>query len=263
MKRIAIFISCLAAGIVVFVASCKKDSSDPNSPTMKLAPATISGKSGQQAQANLDIVAPNGVSKLIITKTINLVPDTAFGTISVTPESTGDNAYHYTFVYTYQPEEVDKLVGINFHLEDSKGNVAEKDLTVNTIASGAQIIYSHDWKLISKFWETADPPAENIQDCEKDNIYSYNSDGTIPTPNYGANGCLFDGFNIFDRWSLSDDEKIFTQTYHSAFDTTKVTTEVYNVRSLTSSQWVMDITVDLTAFGLSDHEKFIYTYQSQ
>jgi hypothetical protein len=62
---------------------------------------------------------------------------------------------------------------------------------------------------------------------------------------------------------LSDDEKIFTQTYHSVFDTTKVTTETYNVQSLTSDRWVMDIAIDLSAFGLSDHEVFVYTYQAE
>ena len=262
MKRIALIISCVVAGGILFSVSCKK-SVDANLPSMKLTPAKVSGKSGQDTAAQLDIIAPYGVGKLIITKTINLVPDTAFGTLTVTPESTGGNAYHYTFIYAYQPDEVDKLVGINFHFEDANGNVVEKDLTVNTIASGAQIIYSHKWKLISKFWATATPPEENIQDCEKDNIYSYNADGTIPSPNYGAIGCLFDGFNIYDNWTLSDDEKVFTQTYHSVFDTTKVTTEVYNVESLTSDRWVMDIALDLTAFGLSDHEVFVYTYQSE
>jgi hypothetical protein len=102
---------------------------------------------------------------------------------------------------------------------------------------------------------------ESIQDCEKDNLYLYNRDSTI-TLNYGSEGCLFDGFNIFDKWTLSEDEKTFTQTYHSVFDTTKVTTEVYNVESLTKDKWVMDITLDLSAFGLTDHEVFVYTYEA-
>jgi hypothetical protein len=262
MKRIAILITCIATGFVFFVVSCKKNSADPNLPVMKLAPVNVTGKTGQQVEVNLDIVAPYGVSKLLITKTVNLVPDSAFGTISVTPESTGDNTYHYTFLYTYQPEEVDKLVGINFHLEDSKGNVAEKDLTINTTTSGAQIIYSHTWKLVSKLWTTANPVQESEQDCERDNLYHYNRDSSINI-DYGANPCTFDGFNIFDKWTLSEDEKTFTQTYHSVFDTTKVTTEVYNVESLTKDKWVMDIALDLSAFGLSDHEVFVYTYQSQ
>ena len=127
----------------------------------------------------------NGVGKLLISKTINLVPDSAFGTQSVTPVSTGTNTYQYIFDYTYQPGEVDKLVGINYHFEDAKGNVAEKDLTVNTSASAAQIIYSHKWKLVSKLWTTVTPQQESEQDCGKDNIYTYNADSTMSI-NYGA-----------------------------------------------------------------------------
>jgi len=260
MKQIALIISCVVSGAIFFAVSCKK-SADASLPSVKLTPAMVSGKSGHDTTAQLDIVAPYGVSKLLITKTINLVPDTAFGTLSVMPESTGADTYHYTFTYTFQPDEIDKLVGINFHLEDSKGNVAEKDLTVNTIASGAQIIYSHKWKLISKMWTSKVPPEENEQPCEIDNIYTYNPDSTMSI-NYGKDSCFFDGFNAFDKWYLSDDEKTFVDVYHSVF-TGKVTTEVYNVQSLTSDRWVMDIAVDLTDFGLSDHEVFVYTYQSE
>ncbi len=261
MKRFAIFFSCVSVSTLFFLASCKKDSADPNLPVVKLSPSNVTGKSGFPVEVSLDIVAPYGAKNLAISKTINLVPDSIFSVINVIPESTGGNNYHYTFTYTYQPEEVDKLVGINFHFEDMKGNVAEKDLTVNTTASGAQIIYSHRWKLVSKLWTTIDPVTESINECEKDNFYFYHSDSTI-TIDYGAQACLFDGFNIFDKWTLSEDEKTFTQTYHSAFDTTKVTVETYNVESLTKERWVMDITLDLSVFGLTDHEVFVYTYEA-
>jgi len=245
----------------MMLASCKKDTTDPNLPVLKLHPVNVTGKSGQQVLDTLDILAPYGTKTLVLSKTINLVPDSAFGTMTVTPESIGNNMYRYIFAYTYQPEEVDKLVGINFHFEDEKGNVAEKDLTVNTTASGAQVIYSHKWKLTSKLWTTVDPIEENEQDCEKDNFFMYHRDSTIAV-DFGAQGCLFDGFNVYDKWTLSEDEKIFAQTYHSVFDSTKITTEVYNVQSLTKDKWVMDIALDLSAFGLTDHEVFVYTYEA-
>ena len=261
MKRLAIFLAGIVVSSSIFIASCKKDSPDPNLPVLKLHPVNVKGKSGFVVYDTLDIAAPYGAKTLVISKTINLVPDDNFGVKTATPESTGENTYRYIFSYTYQPEEVDKLVGINFHFEDAKGNVAEKDLTVNTEASGAQNIYSHRWKLVSKLWTTIDPITESIQDCEKDNYFHFNRDSTI-TLDYGTQACLFDGFNIFDKWTLSADEKTFTQTYHSIFDTTKVTTEVYNVQSLTKDKWVMDIALDLSDFGLSDHEVFVYTYEA-
>ena len=261
-KRIAILTSCIITGAIIFTASCKKDSADPNLPVLKLHPVNVSGKSGQHVLDTLDIIAPYGVGKLLISKTINLVPDSAFGMQSVTPVSTGTHTYQYIFDYTYQPGEVDKLVGINYHFEDSKGNAAEKDLTVNTSASAAQIIYSHKWKLVSKLWTTANPQEESENECEKDNVYSYTADSTISI-NFGANACTFDGFNIYDKWYVSDDEKTFTDIYHSIFNPAQITTEVYNIESLTKDKWVMDITLDLSAFGLTDHEVFVYTYLSQ
>jgi hypothetical protein len=261
MKRFAILISGFVVCGSFFIASCKKDSADPNLPVLRLHPVNVTGKSGQIVYDTLDITAPYGAQTLVLSKTINLVPDENFGTQTVTPVSTGNNTYQYIFPYTYQPEEVDKLVGINFHFEDAKGNIAEKDLTVNTSASGWQIIYSHKWKLVSKLWTTADPVSESIQDCEKDNIWQFNRDSTI-TLNYGASGCLFDGFNVYDKWTLSEDEKTFTDVYHSVFDPTKITTEVFNVETLTKDKLVMDIALDLTVFGLTDHEVFVYTYEA-
>ena len=175
LKRanLAVFFCTFAIAASVMFYSCKKDKIDPNLPSIKLIPEMVSGKSGQQVQVTLTIHAPYGAKGMDISKTINLVTDG--GITTVMPVSLGDNNYQYVFSYTYQPEEVDKLVGINFHFEDSKGNAAEKDLTINTIASGWQIIYTHTWKLTSKLWETRNPPQESIQDCEKDNLTNFRS----------------------------------------------------------------------------------------
>jgi hypothetical protein len=258
MKRFAIFFSLYALSICILPA-CKKDKIDTNLPTMRLTPDRVSGKTGQQVQATLTIHAPYGFKKLETSKTINLV--SAFGVSSVTPENLGDNNYRYVFTYTYQPEEVDKLVGINFLFEDEKGNVAEKDLTVDTEASPTQMIYSRTWKLTSKLWTTRNPVEESLQECDKDNRTNFRRDSTI-TVNFGASGCTFDGFNVFDKWYLSDDEKTFTQIYHSVFDPTKITVETYAVKSLTKDKMVLEIALDLSAFGLSNKEIFLYTYEA-
>ncbi len=248
---------------IIFIVACKKDSLDPNLPVLKLHPVNVTGKSGQHIFDTLDIFAPYGAGKLLLSKSINLVADSAFGVQSVTPVNTGTNTYQYIFEYTYQPDEVNKLVGINYHFEDAKGNVAEKDLTINTNASAAQIIASHKWKLISKMWTTLTPPQESENDCERDNIWSYVYADSTMSVDYGTNGCTFDGFNIYDKWWVSDDEKTFTDVYHSVFNTSQITTEVYNIESLSNDKWVMDIALDLSAFGLSNHEVFVYTYQAQ
>lgn len=241
------------------LSSCKKDSVDTSLPIMKLTPDNVMGKTAQHVDATLTIYAPNGIKSLEISKTINLV--SSGGVTNGAPVSTGDNTYTYVYSYTYQPDEVNKLVGINFRLVDNKGNAVEKDLTVNTEASGAQKIYTHPWKLTSKLWETRNPIEESLQNCEKDDAYTFNSDSTMSI-NYGMTGCLFDGFNIFEKWSLSDDEKVFTWVYHSVFDPTKITVETFQVKSLTKDKLVMEVAVDLSAFGLSNNELFLYTFET-
>lgn len=259
MKKLFILLPVLVFVSLFF--GCRKDAPDPNLPVLKLSPAMVSGKSGFDTAAVLTIVAPYGIGKLVLSKTVNLVPDEAFGQQVVQPESIGENTYQFRFNYVFQDTEVAKLVGINFHFEDGKGNVSEKDLTINTEASGAQIIYSHKWRLVSKMWTTAEPPTESLNECEKDDVYKYNKDSSILL-NYGTQACMFDGLNIYDKWWLSEDEKTFTQVYHSLFNPEQITTEVYTVQSLTNDKWVMSIFLDLSVFGLSDHEEFVYTFEA-
>ena len=259
MKRILIFLSfCIPA--ILMQPSCKKDGVDPTLPVLQLSPEKVTAKTGQVSQATLTIHAPNGVKKLETYKTVNLV--TSGGVNTVATEDLGNNNYRYILNYTHLPDEVDKLVGINFHFEDLNGNAAEKDLTVYTEASGAQKIYSRTWKLTSKLWTTRKPaPEESLQDCEKDNKTRFKPDSSVVV-DYGASGCLFDGFNIFDKWWLTDDETTFYQVYHSVFDPTKITVERYTVKSLTSEKMVLEIALDLSAFGLGKEELFVYTYEA-
>ena len=91
MKRIAILITCFIIVVAGIITSCNKDSVNPNLPVLKLHPVNVTGKSGKHVFDTLDIVAPLGVGKLVLSKTINLVPDDAFGMQSVTPVSTGSN----------------------------------------------------------------------------------------------------------------------------------------------------------------------------
>ena len=80
--------------------------------------------------------------------------------------------------------------------------------------------------------------------------------------NYGGKGCTFDGFNVYDKWTLTPDEKVLTITYHSVFNPAKVTNDQYNVTTLTKDKLVMNIAYDLSVFGLTDHEVFVFTYEA-
>jgi hypothetical protein len=258
--------SILVLFCLYWLAGCKKDSKDLSLPVINLSSTNITGKSEHQIQVTVSMTLPDGFKQLLITKGVNLKIDSAYGTngvLTANASSTGTNTYQYIFTYTLSPDEVDKLVGFLFVVTDNKGRSMEKDLTVNTTVSGAQTIFSHKWALVSKLWKSAVPPSETITDCEKDDTYQFNRDSTMSI-NYGTLACTFDGFNIYDKWTLSPDEKIFTQTYHSVFNPAAITIDTFNVISIASDKLVMSTVVDLSAFGppYTDHEQFIYTYNA-
>ena len=254
----------IAMSLVVgtFFASCEKeDKIDPSQPVIKLSSDKFTGKSGQELEITVSITAPNGITALKISKGVNLKTDSSFGvngTMLVTG-ATG-TSFEYVFKYILSPDEVDKLVGFNFRVEDAKGLAAEKDFTLNTTVSGAQLLYTYRWTLKSKVWMRT-PPEENIQQCEKDDSYLFSRDSSMAI-SYGVAGCTFDGFNVYDKWSLTPDETKLTITYHSVFNPAQITNDLYNVTTLTKDKLVMDIAYDLSAFGLSDNEVFVFTYEA-
>lgn len=263
-KSKLLLINCFALLATVFFVSCSDDDdSTPAGPTMTLSEEEFSGKSGQDAEITVNITSPAGLKNLKITKQINLQTDASYGTNGVeTVTITGNPTdYEHTFTYTLDPEEVDQLVSFNFKAEDVNGKTSEADLTINTEASGEQIITTHGWKFKSKQNVTSGQPVDDLSECLKDDIFTYNADGTMAI-DYGTNPCTFDGFNEYTGWTLSEDEKTFTQTYRDVFNPSKVTTETYNVTKLTKDEMVLEIFFDLSDFGLSDNEKYVYTMQA-
>jgi hypothetical protein len=252
------FIALVAT--VIFTSCKKEDKPDPKQPKIALSSYKFTGKSGQELSITVSITAPNGISALLINKGVNLKTYSSFGTNGQMKITASGNSFEYVFNYILSPDEVDKLVGFNFRIEDSKGLASEKDFTLNTTVSGAQLLYTYRWSLKSKVWQK-NPPEENIQQCEKDDSYLFNRDSTMAI-DYGTSGCTFDGFNIYDKWTLTPDETELSITYHSVFNVAQITTDKYRVISLTKDKLVMDIAYDLTVFGLSDHEVFLFTYEA-
>lgn len=251
------FLSMLVlAGLCLF-SSCKKDNADANAPVLNLSTDYITDKSGRTIDLTVNMTIPDGLKSLVITKGINLEPDNVFGSKTVTPVSMGGNNYKYDFSYVLSPDETDKLVGFNFALADNAGRSVQKDLTVITVLSPYQIIFSKKWILKSKFWQGM---GEDIKPCEADDVYEWRRDSTMSI-NYSASACQFDGFNVYDKWTLSEDEKTFTQVYHALFDPSNITVEKYTVRSISSSRLVMEAVFDLTWLGFTDKEVFVYTFE--
>lgn len=253
-------ISLLLAGCLYVLSGCNKNDADPNIPVLDLSTDFVLNKSDRDIEVTLDMNVPDGVKTLVISKGVNLKPDAVYGLDTVVPAPTGEKKFRYVFHYTLQRSEIDKLVGFNFKLTDNSGRIVEKDLTVHTEANGAETIYSKKWMLKSTLRITATPAKEELDPCVADNIFSFAKDSTMSVV-YGP-PCGFDGFNVYDKWRLSEDEKTFTWEYFNLFIPASRTTEVFNVRKISSSELVMDITIDLSwmGTGYTDHEQFVYTF---
>ncbi|NML21720.1 hypothetical protein HHL16_12590 [Pseudoflavitalea sp. G-6-1-2] len=255
-------LTILLATCLFTFAGCKKDA-DPNIPVITLSTEEISGKSDNVIEVTVDMTIPDGWKSLEISKGVNLKPDANFKPVLPSIADLGENKYRYIFYYTLQQNEIDKLVGFNFKLTDKKERVVEKDLTVNTVANPAEIIYKRKWLLKSILRETASPAEETIKPCEKDNVFTWKKDSTINLY-YGTSACDFDGLNVYDKWRLEDNDKTFVQEYYALFNPSSRTVEKYNVRSITNDKLVMDIVLDLSWLGppYTDKEKFVYTFES-
>ncbi|MEO6820257.1 MAG: hypothetical protein ABI266_04125 [Ginsengibacter sp.] len=261
MKKYFNLVSITTILVMFLFSSCKKeDKINPNQPKITLSSDKFLGKTGQELTVTVTVDAPNGISDFVITKGVNLKTDSSFGVNGVMKiASATGNTFTYQFQYILDPAEVDKLVGFNFRVDDSKGLSSEKDFTLNTTVSGAQLLYTYRWTLKSKIW-VKPVPEENIEDCAKDDSYLFNRDSTM-SYDYGAVACTFDGFNVYDKWSLSPDEKELSITYHNVFNPAQITTDTYTVTTLTKDKLVMQIYYDLSVFGAGDHELFIFTFE--
>lgn len=259
MKKLYVYSGYFLFTVTAWVlASCHKDHVTPG-PMVSLSADNITGESGEQITVTLNAASVSGVKALLITKNVNLIVDSSYGqdgVLEVTPSGTGDTM-QYNFTYTLDPGEVNKLVGFLFRVQDGNGRITEKDLTVNTTVSPRQLLTLYRWNLKSKFHVNAN--AEEISDCESDDSYVFNWDGTMAI-GYGTKACTFDGLNVYTGWTLSDDAKTLTITYASVFNPDQVTVETYSVVQLSKDKLVIDITLDLTIFGLTDHEVYRYTY---
>lgn len=213
-----------------------------------------------EVTAHMTSVAP--FNSLTITKTTNLVVDPSYGNNGVLTVDAGSISDEYLFQYVPGEDDVDQLIGFTFQVQGTDGTLQASDLQLVVTLSPRDNLPRKKWLWKSKIWVDAGN-AQDIKECEKDNFYLFNSDGTMSI-NFGANtgtpGCDFDGFNVYDTWSLSDDEKTFTMVYHSIFSPDSPQTEIYRVKTLTTEKLELEIDYDLSVFGLGTEETFLFEF---
>lgn len=264
-KRKIFFRVFVVAGIAAMaqIVSCKKEvKADPNAPVITISQDKITGKTAQLIFITVNMTASNGIKELQISKGVNLVTDSGYGVngvLTVLPEGGSSTNFQYQFSYLLDSGDVDKLVGFNYKLIDNKGLTAEKDLTVTSLASAAQTLYSYKWNFISK--KVMSINFESIKTCQKDNIFMYRKDSSASL-DYGTNACSDDSSIVYFKWFLSNDEKTFTQLYYPKDYPDSVRSDVYTVISISNKKLVTQNIQDLTSSGLGDSEVVQYTYNA-
>ena len=210
--------------------------------------------------ATLDSIAP--LKSFTITKTVNLTIDPSFGNNGVLTVDAGAVSNDYIFQYAPLESDIDQLVGFTFAAEGNNGTRMTSDLQLVVTLSPRDNLPRRKWLWKSKIHVDADN-VQDIKECEKDNYYLFNSDGTMSL-NFGANtgtpGCDFDGFNVYDSWSLSEDGKEFIMIYHSIFSPDSPQTEKYRVKTLTTEKLEVEIDYDLSWLDLSTEETFLFEF---
>lgn len=218
--------------------------------------------SGEALEVSANMASVKPLKSFTITKTVNLAVDQSYGNAGTLTVDVGAINDQYIFQYEPSEDDVDQLVGFTFQAEGSDGSQVASDLQLVVTLSPRDNLPRKKWLWKSKIWIDKDN-LQDIKECEKDNYYLFNNDGTMSI-NFGANtgtpGCDFDGFNVYDTWSLSEDEKTFTMVYHSIFSPDVPQTEIYRVKTLTTEMLELEIDFDLTWLGEGPEETFLYEF---
>jgi len=252
-KIFYLFSMGLLASAALTLNSCQDDEETFPNPAVTLSSTTYSGKIGQTASVTATVVAPAGLRTLKITKFKGTTIDPTFGT-------GGTETYTdltHTHNYVLSTEGLSTPIRFKFEAEDDKGQIGSADFIVTTEPSVSYLLTTFDWQWkskLGKIFSLSEPETEQILDCEKDNFYSFNADGTFAL-NYGAitgsggGTCDFDGFRAPTTWTLNADESELTISSVSVFDPADIQTEVYKIKVANSTKIESTQTVDLTAFG--------------
>lgn len=249
-KFLSFLLPGLLLGTLLTVSSCKKDETKP-APTITLSASDFTGKIGESASVTATVVAPAGLKELRITKYLGTTIDASYGTNgtqTVTLES-------HTETYVLNEEGLTTPVRFNFAAEDEKGQISTADFIVTTQPSVRYLLTHFNWQWKSKIGKaTSTEPSESEQilDCEKDNVYTFNEDGSYSIDfgaltGSGGGTCDFDPLTVTNTWELNSDETQLTITASNIFDPTPVP-QVYTIVSADNTSIKSTSTIDLTAF---------------
>jgi hypothetical protein len=223
--------------------------------------------SGDEVQIAANLASLESLKSFTITKTVNLSVDPNFGSNGVLTVDASAVDAEYLFKYKPPTTDIDQLVAFAFRAETTSGTLITSDLQLVVTLSPRDNLPRRKWLWTAKVWvDGGDVP--DFKDCEKDNYYLFNADGTVAL-NFGTktgvpgSGCDYDAFNEYETWSLSEDEKELVIISHSIFSPDLPKIETYRVKTLTTEKLELEIEYNLTDFGLGSEETYMFQFTAQ
>lgn len=261
-KNLMAALSMLVIASLIFISSCKEDDPiPPVAPVISIDPATFTGAPGETVNATVTGELDGAFVGMTITKYNGTDIDTDYGTDGSMEVST---PLPYSFSFTLGPEGLDgTAVRFAFVVTDANELTDETNLIITTEATNTQLLTFFNWQFNSLLWQdTPDTWAEGIEDCERDNILTFNADGTM-SYDYGAlvgpdncgdggcgGSCSGDGQLDWVGWDFNDDEDLL-RAFRSLPDGTPQDTVFWEITEFSPSYWRG--TVDLGVWGLFDY----------
>ncbi|MEB3323685.1 MAG: hypothetical protein VKI81_12755, partial [Synechococcaceae cyanobacterium] len=171
-------LSLFVIAALIFIASCNEDEEPAVAPSLSISPATFTGAPGETVNATVSGDLDGNFVSMTITKYNGTTVDTDWETNGSMEVTSG---LPYNFSFTLGPEGLDgTAVRFGFQVTDDNQLTGTTNLIITTEATRTQLLTFFDWQYHSLLYQdTPDTWAEGIAECEKDNILTFNPDGTM------------------------------------------------------------------------------------
>ncbi len=208
-------LSLIIMGSLLMLSACGDDEKDPVAPVLSIDTPEFTGDIGDQVTATISGELDGEFVSLTITKYIGADVDATYGTGGSTEVTTG---LPYTFNYTLGVDGILQAVRFNFLVTDANGLTDDVNLIITTELTRSGLIVAFNWQYSSLLFDAdGDGTAEleSIQDCEKDNIFNFESDGTMGIDHgaltgSGGGSCDFDDAVDYTRWEFDANEEVLS-----------------------------------------------------
>ena len=202
-------------GALLMISSCGEDDPEPLAPVVSIDNSSFTGDIGDQVTAVISGELDGAFASMTITKFIGTTVDATYGTGGTMTVTSG---LPYTFNYTLAADGLLEPVRFNFLVEDANGLTDEVDLVITTNVTRTGLLVSFNWRYSSLLFDAdgdGTPELESIAECEEDNVFSYELDGSMSI-DYGAltgsggGSCDFDDVTDWVGWDFDSNEEVLS-----------------------------------------------------